>query len=235
MQATLVEATPLRIGRQVRHRLRRPVARARSSQRAEPSDASLFRRHTHRRNSARYTPWARRARSSPALRASRPSTTCTSTLPCIKACALMCRCSRLAASRPRWTFTSGVYCVVRGTVQMDQSLTTREYGSWPTTIVHDALLQPDQLNPRARFVLPPSRLFNERLHIMLVGRGDTWVEYALSANTAPNTLLALLLLLALGVVAGAVVLFVRIRQGVRFLEPDEHIHKVAGARHASMP
>mmetsp|Transcript_60518 Transcript_60518/g.165768 ORF Transcript_60518/g.165768 Transcript_60518/m.165768 type:complete len:142 (+) Transcript_60518:138-563(+) len=109
------------------------------------------------------------------------------------------------------------------------------YGSWPTTIVHDALLQPDQLNPRARFVLPPSRLFNERLHIMLVGRGDTWVEYALSANTAPNTLLALLLLLALGVVAGAVVLFVRIRQGVRFLEPDEHIHKVAGARHASMP
>ena len=96
-----------------------------------------------------------------------------------------------------------------------------KYGDWPTTLEFDALLQPAQSSPSSGFVLQPNRLFNERLCIMVVGRGDAWVEYSLNTSSAPNFVLGVVLLLVLVLVALVAVIVLRSRrQGVQqFLDP----------------
>jgi hypothetical protein len=59
---------------------------------------------------------------------------------------------------------------------------------------------------RVSRVWQAERLFNERLCLMVVGRGDSWVEYSLAVSVAPNLTLWLLMLLALLIVAGAALL-----------------------------
>ena len=70
-------------------------------------------------------------------------------------------------------------------------------------------------------MLQPNRLFSERLCIMVVGRGGSWVEYSLNISSAPNFVLGVVLLVALVLIAivAAVTLRSR-RQGVQqFLDP----------------
>lgn len=51
-------------------------------------------------------------------------------------------------------------------------------------MLYDVLLQPDVLNPRARFIVQSNRLLNERLHVMVVGRGDSYLEYVATLTKA---------------------------------------------------
>lgn len=79
------------------------------------------------------------------------------------------------------------------------------FGEWPTTLTHDAAMSCDRAaHPLAQFALRADRLLNERLCVMVVGRGDGWAEYALAASTAPSAWAGSLLLGALLVVGLAV-------------------------------
>ena len=85
------------------------------------------------------------------------------------------------------------------------------FGEWPTTQQYDAKLSSDPSGRVAKFVLQANRLFNDRMCVLVVGRGGSWVEYSLSANAAPNALLGLALLLAAAVIAGACALAMHLR------------------------
>ena len=78
-------------------------------------------------------------------------------------------------------------------------------GDWPTTEEHDAMMSADpQLPPSPQFVLHADRLFNERIFVMVVGRGASFVDYTLTANARPSASLALVALVVGAVaVAGA--------------------------------
>ena len=68
-------------------------------------------------------------------------------------------------------------------------------GEWPTTEEHDAMMSADpQLPPSPQFVLHADRLFNERIFVMVVGRGASFVDYTLTANARPSASLALVAL-----------------------------------------
>ena len=60
-------------------------------------------------------------------------------------------------------------------------------GDWPTTEEHDAMMSADpQLPPSPQFVLHADRHFNERIFVMVVGRGASFVDYTLTANARPS-------------------------------------------------
>ena len=54
---------------------------------------------------------------------------------------------------------------------------------------------------------------------MVVGRGDSWVEYSLVTSAGPNLPLWLLAVLALVVVAGASILVLRVQASVQGGKP----------------
>lgn len=97
------------------------------------------------------------------------------------------------------------------------------YGAWPTTMVYDELLKADRVSPRVRFVLQPEQLFSDRLCLMVVGKGDSWVDYSISSSARPNTLLGALLLLALGVLMGVIFLLFRRTSPGAFSRPKEPV------------
>jgi len=60
-------------------------------------------------------------------------------------------------------------------------------GDWPTTVLQDAHMTADpQMPPRLSFHLQAERLFNDRLYIMVVARGASWVRYELTAGDELN-------------------------------------------------
>ena len=62
------------------------------------------------------------------------------------------------------------------------------FGDWPTVSENDAAMRCDtDAQPYAQFVLQPDRLLNERLCILIIGRGHSWVQYAISAREALST------------------------------------------------
>lgn len=58
-------------------------------------------------------------------------------------------------------------------------------------------------------MLQPNRLFNERMCVLVVGRGE-WVEYRIKASASPNLMLGLALLVAAAVIFGACAATVRL-------------------------
>ena len=71
------------------------------------------------------------------------------------------------------------------------------FGEWPTVQQHDAAMHCDSAaNPTAMFMLQHDRLFNERLNILVLGRGNSWAQYEISARAAAS----LPFLLAIGLV-----------------------------------
>ena len=63
-----------------------------------------------------------------------------------------------------------------------------KFGSWPTTELHDARMRVDKIaSPHATFVLQADRLINERLCVLVVSTGDSWVQYALTTHTSASS------------------------------------------------
>ncbi len=84
------------------------------------------------------------------------------------------------------------------------------FGDWPTSETHDATMRVDGSAAGGRrlgqFALDADRLINERLCVLVVGRGDAWAEYSLVATVAPSARTAAALgvcALVLGVAAVA--------------------------------
>ena len=91
------------------------------------------------------------------------------------------------------------------------------FGDWPTTELHDAAMRCDKrLQPVSAFVLEADRLINERLHVLILGRGDASVQYRVDTETetSPRLLAALAFVGAVGVLVALALLriFARERQ-----------------------
>ena len=56
------------------------------------------------------------------------------------------------------------------------------FGEMPTTELYDATMRCDRNSLHSTFVLQADRLLNERLSVLVVARGDSFVVYALATN-----------------------------------------------------
>lgn len=57
------------------------------------------------------------------------------------------------------------------------------FGDWPTTEIHDATMRCSRDTQLSTFVMQADRLLNERLCVLVVGRGDSSIMYTLSTKT----------------------------------------------------
>ena len=87
------------------------------------------------------------------------------------------------------------------------------YAEWPTSELHDArmVVNAASRTPQATFVLRADRLLNERLCVLVVARGDSWVQYAVKTNAEPSRRLVAALLIVLSVLLAALGALWRIR------------------------
>jgi hypothetical protein len=72
---------------------------------------------------------------------------------------------------------------------------------FPTSELHDAHMRCDAADsPHSTFVLRAAdRLLNERLNVLVVARGETWLTYSIGASTEPSVKLTAAIAVAGGV------------------------------------
>ena len=88
-----------------------------------------------------------------------------------------------------------------------------KFGSWPTTELHDARMRVDKIaSPHATFVLQADRLINERLCVLVVSTGDSWVQYALTTHTSASSRVFMALSLVGAILLGILAALWRIRR-----------------------
>merc|ERR1711988_1651047 len=80
------------------------------------------------------------------------------------------------------------------------------FGTWPTPTVHDAAMIANTVSSRtAQFVLSADRLFNERVFVLVVGRGESWSKYEVSVDSTASVKTLAALSVAVVILVGALV------------------------------
>ena len=84
------------------------------------------------------------------------------------------------------------------------------FGAWPTIAEHDAVVSCDAATrPNGQFVLQADRLLSQRVHLMVIARGNSWSQYEISATNVLST--PFVLLLSFSLLAGCVAIGVLAR------------------------